>query len=955
MGSTVSTSPLLALAVPTALDTLNAMRRVNTLADLTATLKSGLVDGETAVVGYYSSSLDNGGGRFKWDASSTATAIAGYVVAADEGGNGRWLRLDDEMSPERFGALGDGSTDDTAALLAFFNAGGGRMRPFATYIHTGITPTAPFCVDMRGATLKMDDTTAASQALLMEAAAAGSILVNGVLDGNRVTRRSNATGNTRGIIEDDGADGCLWDVKIDNFDGAPFRSQSHTENGIYRRIECDGNGGSVSLQAILFGRFGYVSNINADTDGNGENNGERAIILGSLNYPQWGGAVFHVRGQTIDTVGQGMGVLAAKIYNANGIAHFDICDPASIASGSQGLSIVSLFNAEYTCSIRATDPAAGTYDPAIEFRGAMGRCHSAYCQGNFAAATFGFRTSTHSQMALDMGLDAAPDTIPQHTHTGHGGWVGYLWVGGYNAACELKNPDVQIDSIQVQGANINGVEFNEETGGQLFFDNTLISSALGRNIQVGQIIAKGCGRSGVAFNKCQQVQVGRIIAEYNGADTDAPDDRRSGVATLGSTGEKVDVHIGEIQAGILGVTGHSADVSASMVAADEDLDNYGRRSGIHLVHPSSGTSEGLFLGAIISLDGFAYDGTSKLPGRVVDRFGDEITLEMEQCNVNYTGLAGGTYSVNDSLTFAGGATGKVRVDNGSDKMIVKELDCSAGPPTGAITNNTNGSVTATASRAYVGNETLTALSGGSNWSIDATGLIATCSSGGAVTTELNGQYWVEFSDNKRCRVLKYDEGDDTKFYIHEDTPATASATGLSVSKSESAAALVMRQQHGLNGENDGDFDRLYVGEIHGRYNEISLMHVHENNFTNGSRVVFDTNNSANDGNGGKILNTGGTNSNAFVIASGRFIWESVRGKITTAVTTASTLSVSVDGNTLASFSALTVNTNLQANFNGPDGDASANVLLVADVAAGAGAARLEMWGRATAKDNFADV
>ena len=64
-----------------------------------------------------------GGGIFQWDATSTKPDDAGCVVSVTGAPTGRWMRQYDFIkTPEMFGALGDGITDDTAALQRMFDS-----------------------------------------------------------------------------------------------------------------------------------------------------------------------------------------------------------------------------------------------------------------------------------------------------------------------------------------------------------------------------------------------------------------------------------------------------------------------------------------------------------------------------------------------------------------------------------------------------------------------------------------------------------------------------------------------------------------------------------------------------------------------------------------------------------------------------------------------------------------
>ena len=83
----------------------------DTVAALTAVLKSTLTDNEIRLVYGRSTKGDGGGGLFQWNASSTAAGDSGTIFAADEGGSGRWIRVieDNFVTVEMFGAFDDGN------------------------------------------------------------------------------------------------------------------------------------------------------------------------------------------------------------------------------------------------------------------------------------------------------------------------------------------------------------------------------------------------------------------------------------------------------------------------------------------------------------------------------------------------------------------------------------------------------------------------------------------------------------------------------------------------------------------------------------------------------------------------------------------------------------------------------------------------------------------------------
>lgn len=82
------------------------------------------------VLGHYAAG-DGGGGAWYYNGASTATANGGTIVAPNAG-DGRWLRAySGAVNVRWFGAKGDGTTDDTAAIQAaldlVYSAGGGTV------------------------------------------------------------------------------------------------------------------------------------------------------------------------------------------------------------------------------------------------------------------------------------------------------------------------------------------------------------------------------------------------------------------------------------------------------------------------------------------------------------------------------------------------------------------------------------------------------------------------------------------------------------------------------------------------------------------------------------------------------------------------------------------------------------------------------------------------------------
>lgn len=171
-------------------DVLNKLQ-VSSIAQL-RTISGGF---KTAILTGYANIFDGGEGLFVWDATSTAADNDGSIVGS--GATGRWKRVTDHLTPEMFGAKGNGVDDDAAKLNRCFLAAQSPRLPVtlnkqAVYVCTA-TVAVPNYVEVLGnqlATIKRH--SGMSTALDFFVVTEGASVTGVVIDGSRVVSQAPA-------------------------------------------------------------------------------------------------------------------------------------------------------------------------------------------------------------------------------------------------------------------------------------------------------------------------------------------------------------------------------------------------------------------------------------------------------------------------------------------------------------------------------------------------------------------------------------------------------------------------------------------------------------------------------------------------------------------------------------------------------------------------------------------
>lgn len=165
------------------------------------TTRVGVFDRATVQLDGHTTALDGGGGPVTWYEGSATAADGGTVFGTTD--EGRWKRpIGDYVTPEMFGAVGDGVTDDTEALQAALDTlKWVRCNPEATYLvssqssydggtrYQALSWTSYMKLDLQGATIKLAASQTKCSVFVSTSAVSGpaireTVMINGVIDGN---------------------------------------------------------------------------------------------------------------------------------------------------------------------------------------------------------------------------------------------------------------------------------------------------------------------------------------------------------------------------------------------------------------------------------------------------------------------------------------------------------------------------------------------------------------------------------------------------------------------------------------------------------------------------------------------------------------------------------------------------------------------------------------------------
>jgi len=251
-------------------------------------LRSGTTIANAAkTLGYYYAG-DGGGNSFYWDGTSTATDNVGTVIKPTAvSGAGRWISTSYLVNFEMFGAILDGTNDNSTAFAAAINASAGREIEIKTGKICKINTAQSFSVGLRlggGGTILINVPTGQTAI-----AVSGSVrLDNIILDGNSVSNELISCTGSKLEIYGGEVKNVYRATPTDNVTGIQTNGVDFVriKDVVFSKICCGGNGtqgdaaGAVAaVQIVGSCANGRITNCTFD-----DVNNRLATITGSLQF-----------------------------------------------------------------------------------------------------------------------------------------------------------------------------------------------------------------------------------------------------------------------------------------------------------------------------------------------------------------------------------------------------------------------------------------------------------------------------------------------------------------------------------------------------------------------------------------------------------------------------------------------------------------------------------------------